>query len=213
MASHTNGQIPMSQKGTSTLSEKEDAGPASIFLIGMMACGKSTVGRHLAQLLGWEFYDVDRAIEEHCGVPISFIFEKEGEAGFRARETQMMSQLMSRPGVVVATGGGAPMFEINRRILSQGLVIQLATTVSDILERTQRDTTRPLLQAEDKIARIRNLMLERCPVYDSLCACKIMTTRKAPAAVAEKILALDEVKKVVARGNRLIAQIQNNPGE
>ena len=105
------------------------------------------------------------------------------------------------------------MFEINRRILSQGLVIQLATTVSDILERTQRDTTRPLLQAEDKIARIRNLMLERCPVYDSLCACKIMTTRKAPAAVAEKILALDEVKKVVARGNRLIAQIQNNPGE
>ena len=203
----------MAQNGTSTMGEKTDAGPASIFLIGMMACGKSTVCRHLARRLGWEFYDIDRAVEERCGVPISFIFEKEGEAGFRARETQMMSQLMSRPGIVVATGGGAPMFEINRRILSQGLVIQLATTVSDILERTQRDTSRPLLQSEDKIARIRNLMLERGPVYDSLCAHKIMTTRKAPAAVAEKILTLKEVREVVARGNRLLAQIKHNPGE
>ncbi len=178
-------------------------GPANIFLIGMMACGKTTVGRHLAQRIGWRFVDVDRAIEERTGVPISFIFEKEGEAGFRSRETQMMAELAHLPGLVIATGGGAPMFEINRRLMAQGLVIELATTVSDIVERTQRDTSRPLLQAEDKIARIRELMLARGPVYESCCAHKVMTTRKAPEAVVDKILALDGVQEVIERGTRL----------
>lgn len=180
-----------------------DAGPSSIFLIGMMACGKSTVGRHLAQHLGWRFVDVDRAIEERTGVSISYIFEVEGEAGFRARETQMLSELTHQPGLVVATGGGAPMFEINRKLLAQGFVIELSTTVSDIVERTERDTSRPLLQAEDRIARIRELMLERGPIYDSCCAHKVTTTRRPPERVVDRILSLEGVSEVVARGNRL----------
>ena len=102
-----------------------DKKPTSIFLIGMMASGKSTVGRRLAERLGWAFYDADREIEARCGVPISYIFEKEGEAGFRARETQMLAELTAKHHVVVATGGGAPMFEINRKLLARGLVIQL----------------------------------------------------------------------------------------
>ena len=113
-----------------------DKKPTSIFLVGMMASGKSTIGRRLAERLGWAFYDADREIESRCGVPISFIFEKEGEAGFRARETQMLAELTAKDHVVVATGGGAPMFEINRKLLNRGLVIQLASSVSDIIERT-----------------------------------------------------------------------------
>ena len=83
-----------------------DKKPTSIFLIGMMASGKSTVGRRLAERLGWAFYDADREIEARCGVPISYIFEKEGEAGFRARETQMLAELTAKHHVVVATGAG-----------------------------------------------------------------------------------------------------------
>jgi shikimate kinase len=88
----------------------ERPAPASIFLIGMMASGKSTIGRSLAQALGWPFFDVDREIEASTGVPVSLIFEKEGEAGFRSRETRMMAELTAKTGVVVAMGGGAPMY-------------------------------------------------------------------------------------------------------
>lgn len=170
------------------------ARPEIIILIGMMASGKSTVGHALADLLGWDFYDSDKEVEKRTGVPISFIFEKEGEAGFRSRETQMLAELTAKRRVVIATGGGAPMFEINRKLLTRGFVIQLATTVSDILERTQYDTSRPLLQSEDKVGRVRALLLERTPVYDGVCQAKIMTTRLPPAAVAQKILALEAVQ-------------------
>lgn len=175
----------------------------NIILIGMMASGKSTVGHALARELGWEFYDSDKEIEKRCGVPISFIFEKEGEAGFRARETQMLAELTAKSGVVIATGGGAPMFEINQKLFKRGYVIQLATTVSDILERTKFDSTRPLLEAEDKISRIRDLMLLRGPTYDSVCQSKIVTTRTHPAVVAQKIMNLPEVAELIQRVNRL----------
>ena len=112
-----------------------DKKPTSIFLIGMMASGKSTVGRRLAERLGWAFYDADREIEARCGVPISYIFEKEGEAGFRARETQMLAELTAKHHVVLATGGGAPMFEINRKLLARGLVIQLSSSVTSLSAR------------------------------------------------------------------------------
>ena len=158
-----------------------DKKPTSIFLIGMMASGKSTVGRRLAERLGWAFYDADREIETRCGVPISYIFEKEGEAKDR---------------VVVATGGGAPMFEINRKLLARGLVIQLASSVSDIIERTRFDSVRPLLAGDDRAARIRSIMLERGPVYDEVCNEKVITSRKPIDFVVEKILALESVREV-----------------
>ena len=166
----------------------------SIFLIGMMASGKSTVGRRLAERLGWAFYDADREIEARCGVPISYIFEKEGEAGFR--ETQMLAELTAKDRVVVATGGGAPMFEINRKLLARGLVIQLASSVSDIIERTRFDSVRPLLAGDDRAARIRSIMLERGPVYDEVCNEKVITSRKPIDFVVEKILALESVREV-----------------
>ncbi|MDY6010328.1 MAG: shikimate kinase [Duodenibacillus sp.] len=181
-------------------------GASSIFLIGMMACGKSTIGRALADKLGWRFYDADRLIEERCGVPISYIFEKEGEAGFRARETQVLAELTAQKGVIVATGGGAPMFEINRRLLARGLVVQLAGTVSDIIERTRLDTSRPLLACDDKVTRIRELMLQRGPVYDACCNERVMTSRQNPAILAQTILELPSVRQTVVRGNAWLEQ-------
>ena len=157
-----------------------DKKPTSIFLIGMMASGKSTVGRRLAERLGWAFYDADREIE----------------AGFRARETQMLAELTAKHHVVVATGGGAPMFEINRKLLARGLVIQLASSVSDIIERTRFDSVRPLLAGDDRAARIRSIMLERGPVYDEVCNEKVITSRKPIDFVVEKILALESVREV-----------------
>lgn len=179
--------------------------PGAIFMIGMMASGKSTIGKHLAARLGWEFVDSDKAIEEACGVPISMIFEKEGEAGFRTRETIKVAELTSRPGVIVAMGGGVPMFEENRKLLKRGLVVQLQTTVSDVIERTRFDKTRPLLQAEDPIARVRSIMLERGPTYEAVADVKISTSRTNPHAVVEKLLDMPEVARVVAEGNRLRA--------
>ncbi len=178
------------------MKEKE---PTSIFLVGMMASGKTTIGRHLAERLGWRFYDADHEIEARSGVSIPYIFEQEGEAGFRARETQMLAELTSLDGVVVATGGGAPMFEINRRLLARGLVIQLASSISDIIERTRHDTGRPLLAGEDRVDRIRKIMLERGPVYDEVCDEKVTTSRKAVETIVDKLLALDSVRAVRAR--------------
>lgn len=178
---------------------KEAALPTSIFLIGMMASGKSTIGKILARTLGWPFFDVDREIEKRSGVAISTIFELEGEAGFRARETQMMAELTAKPEAVVAMGGGAPMFEINRALLKRGFVIELRSSVSDILERTRRDTTRPLLQTEDRAKRIRELLLERRPVYTSVADAFVVTSRANPERVVERILAMPEVAAIRAR--------------
>ena len=183
--------------------------PTSIFLIGMMASGKTTIGKRLAERLGWEFFDTDREIETNCGVPISYIFEKEGESGFRARETQTLAELTTRDGVVIATGGGAPMFEINRKLLARGLVIQLASSVSDIIERTRYDSTRPLLASEDKVARIRAIMLARGGTYDEVCNEKIVTSRKPVDTVVEKILQLQSVQQIISH----VEQIQHREGK
>ena len=176
-----------------------DKQPTSIFLIGMMASGKTTIGKRLAERLGWAFYDADRELEARCGVPVSYIFEKEGEAGFRARETQMLAELTALDGVVVATGGGAPMFEVNRRLLARGLVLQLASSISDIIERTAHDASRPLLAGDDKVERIRSIMLERALTYDAVSDEKVITSRKPVESVVTRILELPSVCAVVKR--------------
>ena len=176
--------------------------PTSIFLIGMMASGKSTVGRCLAEKLGWDFFDVDREVEASTGVSVADIFDKEGEQGFRSRETAKMAELTHRTGAVVAMGGGAPMFEVNRMLLKRGLVIYLTSTVSDVIERTRYDKTRPLLQAEDPVARVRNLLLTRGPVYEEVADVKVSTSRTHPQVVVERILTFDVVRQTVAAGNR-----------
>ena len=180
--------------------------PSALFLIGMMASGKSTVGKALAARLGWDFFDVDREVERRTGVTVAEIFEKEGEAGFRRRETEMMAELTIRPGCIVAMGGGAPLVEVNRKLLKRGLVVRLLSTVSDVLERTRFDTTRPLLRSEDPVAKIRELMLAREPVYAEVSDVEVSTTRTHPEVVADRILAMKEVQDVVREAEKRLGK-------
>lgn len=138
----------------------------NIFLVGPMGSGKSTIGKQLARKLRLKFYDADREIEQRTGVSISWIFEMEGESGFREREEKMIEELTSLQNVVVATGGGAVLAEYNRRHLaSRGTVIYLAATVEQLYRRTAKDKTRPLLQTADRKQKIKQLITQRDPLY------------------------------------------------
>lgn len=138
----------------------------SIFLVGMMGAGKTSVGRVLAKRLDKVFHDSDHVIEERTGVKIPVIFEIEGEAGFRNRETSVIDELTALPDIVLATGGGAILSESNRiRLRSRGMVVYLRATVRDLLNRTRHDRNRPLLQTADPRARLTELYELRDPLY------------------------------------------------
>ncbi len=151
-----------------------------IFLIGMMGSGKSTVGRRLATTLSREFIDADKELEARCGVPITTIFELEGEAGFRRREAALIEDLTQKPGLVLATGGGAVLLEENRRHLhARGLVVYLCATVQELWLRLRNDKVRPLLRAPDPRRRIAELVDLRDPLYRE-CAHMIVNTGRQP---------------------------------
>ena len=131
-----------------------------------MGAGKTTIGRQLAEALGMDFVDSDQAIEARTGATIPWIFDVEGEAGFRKREKAMIDELTRRQNVVLATGGGAVLDPENRRHLqSRGTVIYLHADIDQLLERTRKDRNRPLLQTDDPRARLEALMAERDPLY------------------------------------------------
>lgn len=138
----------------------------NLFLIGPMGVGKSTIGRQLARRLGRDFYDSDQEIEKRTGVDIPLIFEIEGEAGFRRRERQVIDELTQLQSIVLATGGGAVIDPANRDCLRQrGFVVYLRADPEQLLQRTERDCQRPLLQSGNKLARIRELLTARDALY------------------------------------------------
>lgn len=141
--------------------------PGSVFLVGMMGAGKTSVGRSLARRLGKEFFDSDHVIEGRTGVKIPVIFEIEGEAGFRARESAVIDELTALRDIVLATGGGAVLDPRNREHLkSRGTVIYLRAAVKELLNRTRHDRNRPLLlQTSDPKARLAELFEARDPLY------------------------------------------------
>jgi len=140
--------------------------PGSIFLVGMMGAGKTSVGRVLAKRLEKSFYDSDQVIEDRTGVKIPVIFEIEGEAGFRVRESMVIDELTALRDIVLATGGGAVLIETNReKLRTRGTVVYLRATVRDLLNRTRHDKNRPLLQAADPRARLTELYEKRDPLY------------------------------------------------
>lgn len=140
--------------------------PGSIFLVGMMGAGKTSVGRVLAKRLRKTFYDSDHVIEDRTGVKIQVIFEIEGESGFRVRESAVVDELTALPDIVLATGGGAVLSEKNRdRLRTRGTVVYLRASVRDLLNRTRHDKNRPLLQAADPRARLTDLYEKRDPLY------------------------------------------------
>ena len=163
--------------------------PKNLFLIGPMGAGKSAVGRQLARLLHLDFVDSDEEIENRTGVDIAFIFEKEGEEGFRKREVNMIDELSQRQGVVLATGGGAVLHPDSRSHLgARGFVIYLYTTVQQQLDRTQRGRNRPLLENGDKESVLEALMAERDPLYRDIADLTVETDGRRVQAVARDIV-------------------------
>jgi shikimate kinase len=155
----------MGGSGQKTL-ERHELIPGNIFLVGLMGAGKTSVGKLLARRLGKTFHDCDQEIERATGVKIPVIFEIEGEAGFRAREAKMLSELTARRDIVLATGGGAVLSADNRRRLSEnGLVVYLRAAAAELWSRTRRDKNRPLLKAADPRAKLEQLFAERDPLY------------------------------------------------
>lgn len=143
-----------------------DGPPKNIFLVGLMGAGKTSVGRMLARRLNKTFYDSDLEIERGTGVRIPLIFEIEGESGFRDRETKLLAELVKEENIVLATGGGAVISETNRRALAaHGTVVYLCATAKDLWQRTRHDKNRPLLQAENPLAKLQELFTQRDPLY------------------------------------------------
>jgi shikimate kinase len=162
----------------------------NVFLIGPMGSGKSAVGKHLARALRTPFYDSDVEIEQRTGVDIPYIFEKEGEAGFRERECEVIDALTQLDAVVVATGGGAVLSPENReRLAARGFVVYLKTGVQQQLDRTRHGRHRPLLYTSDPKARLHELMAIRAPLYESIAALTVQTDGRRVRAVAEEVLA------------------------
>jgi shikimate kinase len=160
----------------------------NLFLIGPMGAGKSAVGRQLARLLHLDFFDSDEEIENRTGVDIPFIFEKEGEAGFRTREARVIDELSQKQGIVLATGGGAILNAESRSHLgARGFVIYLHTTVQEQLERTQRGRGRPLLENGDKENVLEELMDIRDPLYREIADLIIETDGRRVREVAQEI--------------------------
>ena len=160
----------------------------SVFLIGPMGAGKSTIGRMLSQELKYEFFDSDKVIEERCGADIPWIFDKEGEAGFREREESVIDELTQQKGINLSTGGGAVLRSENRQHLaSRGTVIYLCTSVDQQLARTARDRNRPLLQTADPEAVLRKLFAERDPLYRSVADIIIETDQRNPRWVIQEL--------------------------
>lgn len=163
-------------------------GQQSIFLVGMMGAGKTTLGRQIARHLKRDFFDLDHEIEARCGVPVATIFDIEGEAGFRRRETEELDFCSRRPAIVLATGGGAILAEQNRQILAQrGVVVYLRASVNELYRRLEWDKTRPLLQTANPRERLTELIEQRVPLYEQA-ADVIFETGSTPVHLAVKQL-------------------------
>lgn len=163
-----------------------------------MGAGKSTIGRLLSKELNLPFKDSDREIESRSGADIPWIFDVEGEEGFRLRETGMLQDLVLDEQVVLATGGGAVLKQENRQLLSTyGTVVYLETSIEQQLERTARDKRRPLLQQADPEAVLTQLFEIRGPIYNSLADITIHTDGKLPRGVVNEIIeALNQLDRV-----------------
>jgi len=165
--------------------------PGSIFLVGMMGAGKTSVGRVLAKRLQKTFYDSDHVIEDRTGVKIPVIFEIEGEAGFRVRESAVVDELTALRDIVLATGGGAVLSKKNRdRLRTRGTVVYLCASVRDLLNRTRHDKNRPLLQAADPRARLTELYDKRDPLYREVAHLTVDTGNQSLTSLVNRLCQL-----------------------
>jgi shikimate kinase len=169
-----------------------------ISLIGLPGCGKSTIGKHLGRALATEFVDSDVAIERHLGESIRTYFEREGEPAFRDLEESTIASLLERPGIVLATGGGAVVRPATRAALNAGsVVVYLRSTPEELFRRLRHDSHRPLLQVQDPLARLRALYRERDPLYRSTSHYLIEVGRPSVQTLVNMILMQLELAGVI----------------
>jgi shikimate kinase len=161
----------------------------NIFLVGMMGSGKTTLGRALAQRLRLPFIDTDKVLVERTGVPVTTIFEIEGEAGFRRRESAVIAELAQAPDQVVATGGGAVLSAENRAVMrSAGTVVYLRARIDHLWERTRHDTSRPLLATADPRATLAALLEARDPLYREAAHIVVDTGTQSANTLASRVV-------------------------
>lgn len=154
-----------------------------------MGAGKTTIGKQVAQLLKMEFIDADQEIEDRAGAPIDWIFELEGEEGFRKREAKVIEELTQMQGIVLATGGGAVVMKENRIALAgRGAVVFLETSIDQQLERTRKDKRRPLLQTDDPKETLEQLADDREEMYREIADYIVSTDRGSVKTVAKDIV-------------------------
>jgi len=162
----------------------------NIFLIGPMGAGKSTIGREIADRLHLEFFDSDQEIERRTGADIAWVFDLEGEEGFRKREETVIEDLSEKHGIVLATGGGSVIStNVRNHLSARGIVVYLETTIDKQVARTQRDRRRPLLQTEEEPRTVlENLAVARNPLYEEIADVIVQTDDQSAKVVAHKII-------------------------
>lgn len=163
----------------------------NIVLCGFMGCGKTSVGRRAAKMLGRELCDLDQYIESQAGMPITEIFSRFGEGGFREREAQAVGEVSRKKGLLVASGGGTVLFPQNVRLIHEngGVILFLDVPLAALQERLKNDKKRPLLQKPDRRRAIQELYEQRCPLYRQA-ADIIIDAGAPPIVVAERIAGL-----------------------
>jgi shikimate kinase len=160
----------------------------NLFLVGMPGCGKSTLGRLLAKRLNKPFYDADTELERRLGVSVPLIFELEGESGFRDREESVLADLTALTNIILSTGGGAILRPVNRERLAQGgTVLYLHAPPNTLWERTRRSKHRPLLQAADPLARMRELYELRDALYREVADVVVESDREQVSRLAHRL--------------------------
>ena len=166
---------------------------SNIFLIGPMGTGKSTVGKKLAKKSSQQFYDCDHEIENRTGASINLIFEIEGEDGFRKREKHLLDELTSMSNIVLATGGGAVLDKENRtRLSARGFVVYLKSDINQLLNRTSKDSKRPLLQNTEPEIVIRELLEIRGPLYEEVADIVIDTAELSINDIIAQIMSIEQ---------------------
>ncbi|MEM8639755.1 MAG: shikimate kinase [Cyanobacteria bacterium P01_G01_bin.54] len=179
----------------------------SIFLIGMMGCGKTTVGKALAQQLRYRFFDTDVLIERVAGQTVAEIFAQQGEAAFRQLESQVLSELCSCTQSVIATGGGVVTQDRNWRYLQQGVIVWLDAPFKVLLPRLQGNRKRPLLQTMDLPSKLTTLLAERRDRYAQADLHLALTAQETPRTIAARII--DQLPSILKDPVRPIAPEQN----
>ena len=161
----------------------------NIYIVGPMGAGKSTIGRQIAQQLHLEFVDSDAEIERRTGAEIAWVFDVEGEDGFRKREADVISDLTEQQGIVLATGGGSIISkDVRNKLSARGLVVYLETTIDKQVARTQRDKRRPLLRSENPRQVLEDLAKLRNPLYEEIADLTVQTDEQSAKLVAKEII-------------------------